>query len=490
MTENSVRRYTFAHFDHPATLAMPAAASRLLLVAFSLGVAFAPVQASGLDDPFDTEAMAPLKPSPQLSGRIGAAPCATALPAAPLGVLDAVDLTLCNNPQTREVWASARAQAALVGVAKAAWLPAIDGRLAAARTWSEGTGTNQRSAALTLSWLLLDFGGRAATLENARQLLAAASASQDAAVQNLFLAALQAYYTAQATAAAVESAKEAERAAQESFNAAQVRYQVGAGTPADRLQAQTALSQATLNRLRAEGERRNALGVLASVMGFDAGLPITLAQIADLTPDAVFDRDMAALIAEARQRRPDLRAAEAQVRAATAGIDVARASGRPKLSLSAGPAWQNVGGIATEGGSLGVTINVPLFTGFDTTYRVRAAEAQAEAQEARRDSIARQVALDVWQSWQSLATASQSLKTSADLVASAEQSAKVALGRYKAGVGSILDVLTAQSALAAARQQRIQAALDWQVYRATLAQSMGSLDYGLLQPVGGGRSQP
>jgi len=51
----------------------------------------------------------------------------------------------------------------------------------------------------------------------------------------------------------------------------------------------------------------------------------------------------------------------------------------------------------------------------------------------------------------------------------------------------VLDLLTAQSALASARLQRIQAALDWFVFRATLAQAVGALDYTLLQPVAEGR---
>jgi outer membrane protein len=57
------------------------------------------------------------------------------------------------------------------------------------------------------------------------------------------------------------------------------------------------------------------------------------------------------------------------------------------------------------------------------------------------------------------------------------------LGRYKAGVGTVLDLLAAQSCTRqCARLQRIQAALDWYVFRATLAQTMGALDYTLLQP--------
>jgi outer membrane protein TolC len=97
-----------------------------------------------------------------------------------------------------------------------------------------------------------------------------------------------------------------------------------------------------------------------------------------------------------------------------------------------------------------------------------------------------QVALDVWNAYQNLITATQSLRTTADLLNSAEQSERVALGRYQAGVGSILDVLNAQSALASARQQRIQSTFDWNVSRATLAQAMGNLDGNLLQTMAPG----
>lgn len=438
-------------------------------------------------DPFATEAMLPLRASPQLAARVGDAPCARALPQTPMTALDAVDLALCNHPQTREVWAAARAQVALIGVARAAWLPTLDGKLGSARTFTEQRDYNQHSAALSLSWLLFDSGLRAASLDSATQLFNAAVATQDATVQSLFLAALQAYYTAQASRAAVGSAVEAERAARESFQAADARYSVGAATPADRLQAQTALSQATLNRIRAEGEMRNATGVLANALGFEAQQPLQLAQPVDALPGRDFQKQVDALIADAQQRRPDLRAAEAQLKAAEANADLARAQGRPTLSLAAGPSWQDTGGVIARGGNLGVTLSVPLFTGFDRSYRVRSAEAQAEVRAAQRDRLRNQVALDVWRAYQSLTTATQSLTTASDLVASAEQSERVALGRYKAGVGTVLDLLTAQSALAAARLQRIQAQLDWQVYRATLAQSVGVLDYSLLQDAAEGK---
>lgn len=460
---------------------------RFLPCFFLLTVAFSRAWGGGLADPFDTEAMTPLKPSPRLAARIGEAPCATNLPATALTAVDAVDLALCNNPQTREVWASARAQAALVGVARAAYLPNLDASAGVTRFQNRDNPYTRSSAALTLSWLLADFGQRSANVENASQLLNAAAATQDATVQSLFLAALQTYYAAQAAQAAVISANEAERAARESFQAADARYAVGVATPADRLQAQTALSQATLNRIRAEGDARNALGSLANALGFGAQQGIALAELPAAPVETTFQKEVDALIGEAQARRPDLRAAEAQLKAAEASVDLARAQGRPTISLAAGPSWQESAGAITQGNSIGLSLNVPLFAGFDTTYRVRSAAAQAEVRAAQRDRLKNQVALDVWRAYQSLTTATQSLKTTADLVASAEQSAKVALGRYKAGVGTVLDLLTAQSALASARLQRIQAQLDWNVYRATLAQAVGALDYTLLQPAAEGR---
>ncbi len=438
--------------------------------------------ASGLADPFDTESLSPPRVLLAVPDNRDFVPCQPLASEAAYGVLEAVDQALCRNPQTREAWANARVQAAQVGVARSDYLPNLDARATAARNRSDGENLNTRSASLTLSWLLYDFGAREANLENARQLLSAATSTLDATVQSVFLAAMQAYYNAQAARAALSAAQESERASRESLAAAETRYRVGTGTPADRLQAQTAWSQAVLNRIRAEGTLKTALGTLANVMGLGASVPLRLADLQEASPSAAFERDIESLIAEAKRRRPDLLAAEAQVKAAQANVDYTRAAGRPTLSLGTGPSWQDTGSITTHGNSIGLTLTLPLFSGFDTTYKVRAAQARVEAASARHELISQQVALEVWTNYQNLLTATQTIKTSTDLLASAEQSERVALGRYKAGVGTILDVLNAQSALATARVQRIQAALDWHVSRAALARAVGTLDNRLLTP--------
>ncbi len=482
---------------HPSRF--PVASTALLACLFAGLSSFAgAAHALGPADPFATDALTPPPPALRLDAEGNAVPCPAPARDAVYGVVEVVDLALCSNPTTHEAWANARAQAAQVGIADSAWLPGLDGRAGGGRQTGDSRAATTASASLTLSWLLYDSGARAATLEKARQLLAAASSTLDASVQNVFLAALQAYYNTQAARAAVAAARESEKASQESLSAAQVRYQVGTGTPADRLQAQTAASQATLGRLRAEGVLKIAYGTLAGVMGLDADTPLALdappapADAALASPaSAEESRRIDALIEEARRRRPDLAAAQARVGAAQAAVDLARANGRPTLSLDGGPSWlrSDAGGsgVTTQGNALGVTLSVPIFSGFSTTYQVRSAQAGVQSASAQRDALRLQVAQDVWSAYQSLGTATHTVRTSADLLASAEQSERVALGRYKAGVGTILDLLNAQSALASARLQRIQALLDWYVSRATLAKAVGALDRSLLDAPSGNR---
>ncbi|OGT16700.1 MAG: transporter [Gallionellales bacterium RIFOXYB12_FULL_54_9] len=398
-----------------------------------------------------------------------------------LDLAGVVHNVLCNNPQTREVWANSRAQAAQTGVSQASYLPAIS----ATGTGTQNTpGVTQRTLGLTLSYLLYDFGARAANLDNARQLLASLNASRDSTVQTVFLSAVLAYYQAQAARAAQDAAAAAERAAQESFALANARYLAGSATPADMLTAQTAYSQSTLNRITAIGAMKIARGNLASLLGLDAHVNILLSEARPSLPVqdtgyAELEQNITAMIEEARHNRPDLKAAEATLRAAEAAADAARAAGKPTVSLNASGNQSSSAGINTHGSSLGVSMNVPLFSGYAPTYRIRAAEAQIDSKKAQLERLRLQVALDVWTACQNLITATRNLHATADLVGSAEQSERMALGRYRAGTGIMLDVLNAQNSLYSANQQRIQAEFNWNISRATLAQAMGNLNEGV-----------
>jgi outer membrane protein TolC len=63
--------------------------------------------------------------------------------------------------------------------------------------------------------------------------------------------------------------------------------------------------------------------------------------------------------------------------------------------------------------------------------------------------------MGVWVAYNSLVSANEQLAATATLVKTANQNADVALGRYQAGVATIIDLLTAQAAAAAAAQSRV-----------------------------------
>ena len=399
----------------------------------------------------------------------------------PLDLSDAANIALCNNPDTKYSWISAMSKASQVGVSKSAYLPSLDatGNLTSTKQESSGVTSsyNGQNAELTLSYLLYDFGGRSANLENAKQLLKAANETQNYTVQTTLLSTVEAYYKLFAAKASYDAYVESEKTALESLKAAEAKYSAGVATPADKLQAKTAYSQASLNRGKAEGDVKNAKGSLLNILGLDADTNIEILAPNGSMPKEAFLKNVKELISEAKKNRPDLIAAEAEIRAAEASVKSAEAAGRPSISLNSTLGY-NDSSIQrpTRNGTIGVYLSVPLFSGYSTTYKIRSAKESAKLKEISYEKLQKQIALQVFQAYNNLGTDYESYKTSIDLVNSAEQSMKVASGRYKAGVGNILDLLTAQSSLASAKQQQISALYNWYISKATLAQALGTLD--------------
>jgi outer membrane protein TolC len=118
---------------------------------------------------------------------------------------------------------------------------------------------------------------------------------------------------------------------------------------------------------------------------------------------------------------------------------------------------------------------MPVFTGFTNEYRARAADADLLAAQARAEIVRQQVTLQVVTAHTSLQTATRRVKTAQTLLDAAQQSEQVAAGRYREGVGTIVDVLVAQSSLAAARAQSIQTQWQWRQALAQLSHDVGTL---------------
>ena len=87
----------------------------------------------------------------------------------------------------------------------------------------------------------------------------------------------------------------------------------------------------------------------------------------------------------------------------------------------------------------------------------------------------------MYQTYQTLYSETSAVRASADLVASAQASYQLSMGRYKAGAGTVLDLLSVQSALASAQQQYVQSLYNWYITKANLAKAMGELNFSTLK---------
>ena len=393
-----------------------------------------------------------------------------------------IEFALKTSPDTRAAWSDARAAAALVGSRRSVWFPTVEVDANAGLTHPL-IGTAQLPLLKTvgpsaqLSWLLLDLGTRSADIDEAKALLAAANLAHDQSVQDLVLRVEQAYTQYQAAKALSAAQKASVDEARTAAQAADERRTAGLATIADVLQAKTALSQAQLNLMTVEGQVQTLRGALATAVGVPATVPVEAEEL----PQAALDQQLAKideLIAQAERERPDLARARAQALAAQSHAESVRWRGWPQLVLNGN--WSRTwfimtGNPAYNAYAATLQLRIPLFNGFKDSFDAAQAAEQARAAEARAESVEQQAILAVWTSYQGVRTAGQRVRTARDLLASAGQSAEVAEGRYKEGVGTILDVPTAQSALAAARAQEVQARADWLLAMAALAHDTGSL---------------
>ena len=444
----------------------------------------------------------PIPPASPAATAALAADAANASEVLQFSLGDVIDVALHNNPDTRESWELARAAASLYGASRGALLPTIAAtsnltHTAGATTNNNNSGTggtgnvgnNSGSVTRTLltptiqlSYLLFDLGGRSGTIEAAKQRAIAANLTHNATDANTVLqveATLFTYLAAKATRdAQIESVSEAEA----DLAAATERQRMGVATLQEVLQTRTALSQARFQLATNEGDLLAARGSLAQAMGLSAN---TRFEIPDVTvSDSVGDvaASVDTLINRAIATRPELAQLRAEAAALAAQVRVTRSAGLPALTLTSSTAYIGTlqsstnNNSANHNVSIGIGLQIPLFNGFASSYQLRAAKQQYAAGQARVISTQHQISVQVFTSYYVLRAASERVRSSADLLASAEQSATVALGRYREGVGTIVDVLLARSALATARAEAIQARWEWRTGLAQLAHDAGALD--------------
>ncbi|MDP1536572.1 MAG: TolC family protein [Burkholderiales bacterium] len=411
----------------------------------------------------------------------------------PLSLPELTEFALRNNPRTRQSWLAARAAAAGVGIEKADLLPQLSATYAVTRNQQV---TNQGAVvpwqtrygpSVSLSYVLYDFGVRGYQVETSEYRLLAANLAHNRMLQDVIFLVEQAYYRLIGNDALVRINTQSLRNAETALEAARKRRESGLATVADVYRSETLVAQARLNLTRSSGELEKSRGQLASVVGLPVNVGIAVLPLEAPPQTTEVAGSIGDLLDRAKSSRPDLVAAEAQVRAARANANAVARAGLPSIEVSGG-GGRNLFGDNRPGASnynIGLTVRIPIFSGFRDTYSARQAQVQAEAAAASRDVLVRQAEIEVWQGYYDLTTVTSSISSTEAQVRSAEQTAQATLARYQSGFGSILDLITAQQEESNARVQRIQSYLDWFTTLARLQVAVGASD--LLKAAGGAK---
>ncbi|MBU6509139.1 MAG: TolC family protein [Gammaproteobacteria bacterium] len=404
----------------------------------------------------------------------------------PFTLVELTDMALSNNPQTKLAWAEIRSSQAGVELARAGYWPQIsaDYSITRSRTVNFSGASNSAqtrySPSISLSYLLWDFGNRSGSLDAAKYALTAAELSNSQTLQDVILAVEQDYYQVLGLQALAQADAQSVKDAETSLDAAQQNQKSGLATVGDLYQTEAALAGAQLALQTAQGQLAVATGTLAVEVGLPANTGITLAPWDKTVTPVMPAQTIEELLAQARQARPELLASKASEQQAIAKLEATQGLGLPTLTLSA-----NAGRTRTASAgfsqtansySAGLTLSIPLFAGFGDEAANKQAQALVDVSQASTAQLQQTVELEVWQAYQNLHTATVTLRTTEVQLKSAQQAEAVETARYHIGLDPILNLLTAQTTLASARVQQVQARLNWFTALAALGHAIGGLN--------------
>ena len=414
----------------------------------------------------------------------------------PLTLVDCLDIALKNSPATRQAWAGALSAAAEVGQAESLLYPqlavnATGTYLKQEYTLKTGAGAADTAPdmdefnygpGLELNWLLFDFGGVRGGIEEARQMLLAANYSFNQSIQDMILSVEKSYYQLQSARSEVTAAEADVKDTKKALEAARKKLDVGLVSKLDELQADSSYQDSLYQLESSRGALETARAELAASLGLAADAGFSISETEKELPTDISPEDVSSLIEKGLERRSDIAALRAELRAKEAAVGVASSTFYPSLSLggSANKLWYSYrddpelyDDSYMYTAYLGLSWDI--FTGFSDLEKKRAAEAEAELTRQNLKEAEITAAADVWNKYYAYQTAVKKYSFSEAFLETARQAYNLALESYNNGLKDIIDLLQAQSDLSSARSQLITSKKDLFVSIAELAHATGTL---------------
>jgi len=195
-------------------------------------------------------------------------------------------------------------------------------------------------------------------------------------------------------------------------------------------------------------------------------------------PDIAID----AALSQALAQRPDLKAAESQVRAAERTRSAARDEYLPSISFSAnfgaiGPTPSEARGTYTLAG----TVRVPIWQGGKTQADVSEADAVLAQRQAELDDLKSSIQGQVRNAYLDLQTATSQVDVAKTNLDVSQQTLVLAKQRFDAGVTDAVEVVQTEQTVATAQLDYINSVFAHNVAKLSLARAIGATSNNLAE---------
>jgi outer membrane protein len=421
----------------------------------------------------------------------------TAPTARPYDLAQLIDLAERTNPETRAAWEEARAAAAGIGLAEAAYLPQLSFQAiggfehtplpAPKNLVPKGyfvSDTREVIPSIALKWLLFDFGRRDAALEAAKADSFVANVTFTGAHQSLIFAVSRAYFDLGAARGRLRAARQALSTAQTTEDAAVAKRNSGLATIVSVAQAQRQTAQTRYSLAAAEAAERNARANLVASLGIAADTELEVTDASQLPLPRSPEESVSAAVHQALGQRPDIIASLGKVDAAEANLKSERRSYYPVFELS-GKGFQNFGSLSSDGspystidrpgGSLLFSFSVPIFDGGTRRNRVSMARSKLHAAEDELAQTQDTVSQQVVKAYNALVSALAEHNAATAYRDAAHTAYDAALRSYRQGVGTYTDLATEENAVVQAETEVEDARAGAHTAAAALALAMGAV---------------
>lgn len=393
-----------------------------------------------------------------------------------LNEVKTVDLALKNNRTAKQSMWAYEAAKSTVSATAASKNPSVGYSYSAtrARDTTDASsvtehGTNGFSLSVPVYTPSVD-----AAIDGARYDREGAGASYEEALQTAKLTAISDYYTLIMYRNLVDVAQQSVRDYDGHVTNVQAQYNVGLVASSDVLAARTNLADAQTTLIT----RQNSADVAETDLNIVIGYPVsTSIETADKEMHYLpYNVTLEQAKAYALLHRATLVKSAMDVKSAEESVKQAKAGYLPTVFLTAGKnyeSYDNYRGTSNNGWSVGANASLDIWDGGSTRNTIKVREAQLESAKEANLAAVDGVLHDVQSAYLNLRAAEQTISSTKVAVEEGQESFRIASLRYRAGVGSNLDVLDAETSLTTARNNYVQALYNYNIYVAKLEQAVG-----------------